>query len=109
MCWAGAFPSLQRRGGCGINKKSAKPTERRRRGGRSHTMFRTHSEMGLVSDHPVRAFSNGIIFLMARPPLLCKEGNVLSQPWFLDQGSQLETELLTQDTRDQRCRKIPPV
>jgi len=36
----------------------------------------THSEASLVSDHPVRAFfRNGSILLMARPPLLCKEGN----------------------------------
>src|SRR2546430_14149544 len=36
----------------------------------------THSEASLVSDHPVRAFfRNGSILLMARPPLLSKEGN----------------------------------
>jgi len=28
-----------------------------------------------VSDHPGRAISERILFLMARPPLLCKEGN----------------------------------
>src|SRR5207245_8727805 len=46
--------------------------------GRSHQQklsltrkcFKTHSETSLASDHPVRAFSEGDHFLMARPPLL---------------------------------------
>jgi len=38
--------------------------------------FKTHSETSLASDHPVRAFSERDHFLMARPPLLGKEGNM---------------------------------
>src|SRR6266403_2056904 len=38
--------------------------------------FKTHSETSLASDHPVRAGSERDHFLMARPPLLCKEGNI---------------------------------
>src|SRR6266481_4693209 len=34
-----------------------------------------------VSDYPVRAFSERELLLMARPPLLCKEGNALSLPF----------------------------
>ena len=74
---ASPFPSLQRRGGCGINQKS-----------RSHPgaadgvvayrmRFGMHLEAGCVSDHPVRASLERDHFLMARPPLLCKEGNEL--------------------------------
>src|SRR5437867_2554399 len=39
MNWPGAFPSLKRRGGCAIKKCCEATFERRRRGGRSHTMF----------------------------------------------------------------------
>src|SRR5207249_9316922 len=70
-----AFPSLQRRGGCGINKKS-----------RSHRsaadgVVSSAKCLGLRfrrTDHPVRAFSEGDHFFAARPPLLCKEGNKLA-------------------------------
>src|SRR5437588_9774087 len=37
---------------------------------------KTHSETSFASDHPVRAFSERDHFLTARPPLLCKEGNM---------------------------------
>ena len=87
----GTFPSSQSRGGCGINKKarshrsaadggrSPRKPDRAQpsiKGGRSHTMFTTHSETCLVSDHPVRDFSERDHFLVSRPPLLCKEGNL---------------------------------
>ena len=56
----------------------ASPTERSHQQKLSLTRkcFKTHSETSLASDHPVRAFSERDHFLMARPPLLCKQGNM---------------------------------
>ena len=85
------IPLLVRRGDCGINKKSRSHRSAADRGRSprkpdraqpsteavAHTQcFNTHSETSLVIDHPVRAFSERDHFLMARPPLLCKEGNM---------------------------------
>src|SRR5262245_43203407 len=68
------FPSLKRRGGCGVNKKS-----------RSHRsaadgVVRPAKSFGLksfaeltTSSAPVRLLRD--IFLIAHPPLLFKEGN----------------------------------
>src|SRR4051794_21039172 len=57
-----ALPSLQRRGSppCkgGVApppRNIAKPPKRRRRGGRAQALSRTHAEIWLVSDHPVRS------------------------------------------------------
>src|SRR5947207_5261245 len=79
----GAFPSLQRRGGCGTNKKS-----------RSHRsaadgvvaykpMFQ-NAFRNITCERPPRPrrFRNGTIFLMARTPLLRKEGNMLARNSF---------------------------
>src|SRR5256885_16470934 len=65
------------RGGCGFNKKLRSRRSRRRPGwSLTSKCFKTHSETSLASDHPVRAFAERDHFLMARPPLLCKEGNM---------------------------------
>jgi hypothetical protein len=78
MNWNRAiFPSLKRRGGCGINKKL-----------RSH---RSAAD-GVVSSAncsglnklaelttPAAPFRNGSIGLMARPPLLFKEGKHMAK------------------------------
>ena len=64
------FPSLPRRGGCGINKKS-RSHRRAADGVVNHTTrLRTHCETELVIDHPVRAFSEGDHFFdgAATPP-----------------------------------------
>jgi len=67
----GVFPSLKRRGVCGINQKSRRHRKSRRRGGRSRDAFReTHSETSLVSDHPVRAVFGTYPFLLVARPLL---------------------------------------
>ena len=74
----GAFPSFRsfrRRGGCGINKKLAKPTEAPQTGwSLTHHVSSTHSETFRVSDHPARAISERNFFSMARPPLLKRRG-----------------------------------
>src|SRR5438093_11742438 len=67
----GVIPLLVRRGGC-ATKKNAKPPLRRRRGGRSQAVFRTHSEIRLVSDHPVRSSkeaSRNLLDVASTPPL----------------------------------------
>jgi hypothetical protein len=74
MNWNQAiFPSLKRRGGCGINKKL-----------RSHRsaadgVVRSANCSGLNNfaelTTPAAPFRNGSISLMAQPPLLFKEGN----------------------------------
>src|SRR5881409_2507196 len=55
------------------HQEKAPVPKRRRRGGRSHATFRR-------TDHPGRAIQWRLrsIYLMARPPLLSKEGNKLS-------------------------------
>src|SRR6266403_5973031 len=66
--------------------------------GRSHQQklsltrkcFKTYSETSLASDHPVRAGSERDHFLMARPPLLCKEGNM--PPEFIHSFYTVATE-----------------
>src|SRR6267143_2464526 len=65
------FPSLQRRGGCAINKMT-----RSHRSGADGVVahmpcFKTHFATGRVSDHPGRAFSERELFFMgaATPPL----------------------------------------
>src|SRR5881227_3661675 len=70
------IPLLVRRDGCGIIK-SREATEAPQTGwSLTRKCFKTHSETSLASDHPVRAFSERDHFLMARPPLLGKEGNM---------------------------------
>src|SRR5947209_2667841 len=66
-----AFPSLKRRGGCGINQKS-RSHRRAADGVVAHKpCFKTHSETYLVSDHPVRAvFETGPFFEGADSPPL---------------------------------------
>jgi hypothetical protein len=68
------FPSLKRRGGCGIEKKS-----------RSHRsaadgVVSSAKSLGLNDfaelTTPSAPIRNGSILLMARPPLLFKEGNM---------------------------------
>src|SRR6266850_6636411 len=52
---------------------------RRRRGGRSHTIFQNAARDATCERPPrPRLFRNGNFFFMARPPLLCKEGNALT-------------------------------
>jgi len=51
----------------------AKPPKRRRRGGQFGKMLRFEDFAELTT--PSAPFRNGFIFFMARPPLLCKEGN----------------------------------
>src|SRR5207247_3672609 len=78
---AGAlFPSSQRRGGCGSNKKSRSHSKRRRRGGQSDEMLGPENFAELTT--PSAPFRNGTILLMARPPLLCEEGNTLDSNSF---------------------------
>src|SRR5207245_11061157 len=82
------FPSSQRRGGCGINKKSRSHRNSRRRGGQFGEMFRPEDfaelllrlrPIGLaLRATPAAPNRKGNIFFMARPPLLCEEGNLLS-------------------------------
>src|SRR5438128_7579061 len=66
----GLFPSLQRRGGCGINKKS-----------RSHRSAADGWSLtsNVTRERPPRPrlFGTGPFF-SARPPLLHKEGNKLA-------------------------------
>src|SRR6266436_8838339 len=73
----GRIPLLVRRGGCGFNKKAAKPPKRPQTGWSltSHDS-RTHSATWFVSDHPVRSIKGGFapFFLMSRPPLLTRRG-----------------------------------
>src|SRR6266436_3731847 len=73
----GRIPLLVRRGGCGFNKKAAKPPKRPQTGWSltSHDS-RTHSATWFVSDHPVRSIKGGFapFFLMSRPPLLKRRG-----------------------------------
>src|SRR5213079_1487928 len=61
------FPSLKRRGGCGINQK-CEATESRRRGARFGEVFRP--EQFRRTDHPGRAVSERIHFIdsAATPP-----------------------------------------
>src|SRR5262245_31635099 len=75
---ASAFPSLRRRGGCASNKKS-----RSHRSGADGVVahkpcFGTHSWKMACERPPRRLRKRRLrdIFLMSRPPLLCKEGNV---------------------------------
>src|SRR5947208_10735441 len=86
MNWNQAlFFSFKGRGGCAIKKMSRSNLSSRRRGGakRKPDRAQPQEKFGEIfrpegssrTDHPVRALSNGAIFLMARPPLLCKEGN----------------------------------
>jgi len=56
--------------------KVAKPPNRRRRGGQFGEMFRPEDFAELTT--PSAPLWNGTIFSMARPPLLCKEGNDLA-------------------------------
>src|SRR5207245_6119448 len=82
------FPSSQRRGGCGINKKSRSHRNSRRRGGQFGEMFRPEDFAELLlrlrpsglalRATPAAPNRKGNIFFMARPPLLCEEGNLLS-------------------------------
>ncbi len=78
----GAFPSLKRRGGCGINRKSQ--SHRSAADGRE-ARARQREALRVVSSAntnfaelttPAAPFRNGSIPLMARPPLLFKEGNM---------------------------------
>ena len=67
----GTFPSLQRRGGCGINQKSRSTEEPQTGWSLRRHVSQTHSKASLVSDHPVRAFfRNGSILLMVHSPPL---------------------------------------
>ena len=72
----GAFASLQRRGGCGINKKS-----------RSHRSAAdgvvAHKPRYLRATTPSAQFLERNHFLMARTPLLRKEGNMLARNSFV--------------------------
>jgi hypothetical protein len=70
------FPSLKRRVCRDINKKF--PFRSGAAGVvNSAKVLKTHSETFRRADHPVRAFfGTDPILLMARPPLLFKEGNV---------------------------------
>jgi len=69
------FPTLPRRGGCGINKK-LRSHQSAADGVVAHKpCFKTHCETRLVSDHPIRAVSErGHFFGGAHIPLLAKEG-----------------------------------
>src|SRR5258705_13693858 len=85
--WAGVFPSSQRRGGWATKKMSRslrsgadggrsprKPdrAQQSRKGGRSQAVFRTHSEIWLASDHPVRSSKEASRYFLdvaSTPPL----------------------------------------
>src|SRR6266446_7983166 len=86
------IPLLVRRGGCGINKKS-RSHRSAADGGRSprkpdraqpstEVVAHTQTFQKCIPKRHPRAttpsapFRNGTMFLMARPPLLCKEGNM---------------------------------
>jgi hypothetical protein len=70
----GAFPSLKRRGGYGINK-SCEATEAPQTG---WSVRRNCSGLNNSAEltTPAAPFRKGSISLMARPPLLFKEGNM---------------------------------
>ena len=79
--WAHSPPREAREEGvAAASIKSREATEAPQTGLVAHTLcFKTRSETSLVSDHPVRAFSERDHFFMARPPLLKRpqeEGNV---------------------------------
>src|SRR6266581_6270029 len=87
MNWNQAiFPSLKRRGGCGINKKlrshrrAADGREARARQREAVIVVRSANCSGLNNfaelTTPAAPFRNGSISLMAQPPLLFKEGNI---------------------------------
>src|SRR3954462_2261771 len=67
------FPSLKRRGGGGINKKTRSHRSGADGVGSSGEILRP--EQFRRTDTPGRAASELDHFLMARPPLLFKEGN----------------------------------
>src|SRR5207249_4199112 len=71
-----AFPSLPRRGGCGIHQKS-RSHRRAADGVVAHTTRFRNAFRNNACERPPRPrlFRNGSVLLMARPPLLCKEGN----------------------------------
>src|SRR3989442_8246361 len=87
MVSGGILPSSQRRGGCASKKMSRslrsgadggrsprKPDRAQpsRKGGRSQAVFRTHSEIWLVSDHPLpssKEASRYFLYVAATPPL----------------------------------------
>src|SRR6267378_159464 len=73
---SGVFPSLQRRGGRAIKKRSRSEQARTGWSLPSHVATIRFGTW-CVSDHPDGAFQRWLrsILLMAQPPLLCKEGN----------------------------------
>src|SRR5437773_8509611 len=79
--WGRCIPPPLQGGVAAASIKSREATEEPQTGwSLTRHVSQTHSEASLVSDHPVRAFfRNGSILLMARPPLLCKEGNAPTQ------------------------------
>jgi hypothetical protein len=66
------FPLLEKEGWLRHQSKVAKPPKRRRRGGQLGEILRPQHFRR--TDHPGRAISEGIHCLVARPPLLLKEG-----------------------------------
>ncbi len=70
----GAFPSLKRRGGCGINEKLQSHRSAADGVVSSATFSGLNNFPKLTT--PAALFRNGSISLMARPPLLFKEGNM---------------------------------
>src|SRR5262245_32991836 len=83
-CWLysdRSIPLLVRRGGCGINKKSAKPTLAPQTG-RSLTrhVLKMHSEPWCVSDLPVRSYKGGFaIFYWCRVHPSSRGGDYIPQ------------------------------
>ena len=76
---SGRIPLLAKEGNAPALIKSREATEAPQTGwSLTRKCCKTHFETSLASDHPVRAFSERDHFLMARPPLLCKEGNMLA-------------------------------
>src|ERR1051326_9573302 len=81
------FPSLKRRGGCGINKilrsyrSAADGREARARQREALIVVSSAKPSGLNNfaelTTPAALFRNGSIFLIARPPLLFKGINIL--------------------------------
>src|SRR5437763_1584569 len=71
------FPSLQRRGGCGINRKSRSHRSAADGVVNHTTCLRMHAKHSLCSTTPARANSERDHFFMARPPLLGKGTNIL--------------------------------
>ena len=83
---AGDIPLLVRRGGCGINKKSAQPTLAPQTGW-SLTSHVQNAFRNIMCERPPRPLQQMLlrgIFLMSRPPLLTWRGMSTAAVPFVD-------------------------